>query len=224
MSANTLKRSSAVARNVVFLHSKSNAMVDFILNLFKLIAPYLFMLILIFSIAYLFYLLFTVIRKHFKSKSRQELEHDLQEMKNQNELLERQIGLLKQDIDKKNEQIRQKDTKNNSTLINIGTLQVRIANILYVVSQSFEQLEGGNSRVKVIHYVNSDKCDSVYTTFESLTEQLPATFMMINKNQLVNLNKISKIQGLSIYLEGVKDPFFISETKKDEFNKRMERR
>lgn len=196
---------------------------SFVETLFKLIAPYMFLLLLVFSIACLFVLLFKIIRKHFKSKSRDELEHDLHEMKVQNEELEQQISSLTQALDKKSEIIKQKAVQDN-TLINIGTLQVKVANILYIVSQSFEQIEGGNSRIKIIHYINSDKCDSVYSTFENITEQLPSFFMMINKNQLVNLNKISKIQGLSIHLEGIKEPFYISETKKEEFNKRMKLR
>lgn len=179
----------------------------------------MFFLILVFSIACIVFLIFNVIRKHFKSKGKSELEQKLQEMKIQNDDLKQQIWSLKQDGNMKTEQVLPKDM--NNTLVNIGSLQLRTANILYVVSQSFEQVEGGNSRIKVIHYVNSDKSDSVYTTFENLIEILPASFMMINKNQLINLNKISKIQGLSIHLEGIKNPFYISETRKDEFSKRM---
>lgn len=196
---------------------------NFVEELFKFIAPYMFLLLLVFSIVCLFAFLFKVIRKHFKAKSRNELEQELHEIKAHNEELEQQISSLTQALDKKNEPIKHKETQ-DGTLIHIGTIQIKVVNILYIVSQSFEQLEGGNSRIKVIHYINSDKCDSVYSTFENIIEQLPSTFMMINKNQLINLNKISKIQGLSLHLEGIKEPFYISETKKEEFNKRMKLR
>lgn len=105
--------------------------------------------------------------------------------------------------------------------VQIGSLKIRSKSILYIASQSFDQLPAGNSRIKVIHYLNSDQKDYLYTTFDVLVEKLPEEFMMINKNILVNLNGIAKIQGNEIFLKNRKSSFLVSENKQAELELRL---
>lgn len=123
--------------------------------------------------------------------------------------------------------MRQELTPNASTvgkqLLNIGTLKVKCDHIAYIVPQSLEQGDGGNARIKIIHYTDSSVTDSVYSNFDSILEQLSGDFMLINKNQIINLKEIHKIQGLEVYLKNVKSPFYVSETKKEELDIRLAR-
>ena len=106
-------------------------------------------------------------------------------------------------------------------LLNLNNLKIKANSISYISSQVFEMSEGGDSRIKVIHYSGTTKTDSVYSTFDAILEQLTGNFMLINKNQIVNLDKIHKVQGNEIYLAGMSKPFFISENRKDEFDVRI---
>ena len=106
-------------------------------------------------------------------------------------------------------------------LLNLNNLKIKAVSISYIASQVFEIPEGGDSRIKVIHYSGTTKTDSVYSTFDAILEQLSGNFMQINKNQIVNLDKIHKIQGNEIYLAGMSKPFFVSENRKDEFDVRI---
>ncbi len=108
-------------------------------------------------------------------------------------------------------------------LLNIGSLKVKCDHIAYIVPQSLELGDGGNARIKVIHYTDSSVTDSVYSNFDSILEQLSGHFMLINKNQIINLKEIHKIQGLEVYLKNVKSPFYVSETKKEELDIRLAR-
>lgn len=108
-------------------------------------------------------------------------------------------------------------------LLNIGSLKVKCDHIAYIVPQSLEQGDGGNARIKVIHYTDSSVTDSVYSNFDSILEQLSGHFMLINKNQIINLKEVHKIQGLEVYLKNVRSPFYVSETKKEELDIRMAR-
>lgn len=47
--------------------------------------------------------------------------------------------------------------------------------------------------------------------------------MMINKNQIVNLLEIDKIQGNELYLKKVREAFIISEARREEFDLRISR-
>ena len=115
------------------------------------------------------------------------------------------------------------ESRSNTQLINAGSLKVRSDHIAYIASQSFEQITNGSSRIKVIHYTDSANTDSVYATFESILEQLDGNFMMINKNQIVNLLEIDKIQGNELYLKKVREAFIISEARREEFDLRISR-
>ena len=106
-------------------------------------------------------------------------------------------------------------------LLNLNNLKIKAASISYISSQVFEMTDGGDSRIKVIHYSGTTKADSVYSTFDAILEQLTGNFMLINKNQIVNLDKIHKVQGNEIYLAGMSKPFFLSENRKDEFDVRI---
>ena len=106
-------------------------------------------------------------------------------------------------------------------LLNLNNLKIKAASISYISSQVFEVAEGGDSRIKVIHYSGTTKTDSVYSTFDAILEQLTGNFMLINKNQIVNLDKIHKVQANEIYLAGVQKPFIVSENRRDEFEVRI---
>ena len=70
-------------------------------------------------------------------------------------------------------------------LLNLNNLKIKAASISYISSQVFEVAEGGDSRIKVIHYSGTTKTDSVYSTFDAILEQLTGNFMLINKNQII---------------------------------------
>ena len=100
---------------------------------------------------------------------------------------------------------------------------MRGSHISYIVSQSFEQVTSGSSRIKVIHYTDTVDTDSVYATFDSILEQLGGNFMLINKNQIVNLLEIDKIQGNELYLKGYREAFLVSDIRREEFDLRISR-
>lgn len=183
----------------------------------EVLSYWLWALILI-GIVYFTVIVIKAIYNFVKRKLHQQTREDLEK---ENEQLHKKIDELYGKINALESQVSQKDVQMpnaNSQLINVGTLKIKSDNILYIVSQSVEQPVGGSSRIKVIHYVNSDKTDSVYSTFDSILEQLSGDFMLINKNQLVNLREIHKIQGYDLYLKNIKTPFIISETKKEELD------
>lgn len=192
-----------------------------ILNLVETILEYWLWVLILIGLIYFTILVIKSIYRFIKKRLKQETMEGLRE---ENERLKQTILDLSGKVTQLEEQIFQKEsnyTFTNSQLINIGTIKIKSDEILYIVSQSYEQVTGGNSRIKVIHYINSAKTDSVYSTFESILEQLSGNFMMINKNQLVNLREIQKIQGNNLYLKNVKTPFIISEIKKEELDIRI---
>lgn len=166
--------------------------------------------------------------RFFKGKTKKELLEDNarlleenQQLKEKNAELTRRIEHVENVIIQNERQLN--DSRSNSRLINVGTMKVRSNHISYIVSQSFEQITNGSSRIKVIHYIGSTNTDSVYATFDSILEQLGGNFMQINKNQIVNLLEIDKIQGNELYLKNVRDAFVISDAKREEFDERISR-
>lgn len=111
----------------------------------------------------------------------------------------------------------QKENDPCTPIIIIGSLKIQSKRISYIESQP------DNSRMKVIHYTDTDKTDSVNTTFDPILEQLAGNFMQINKSQIVNLDEFSKTQGNELYLKGVNKVFYISDTNRGEFNQRLSR-
>lgn len=63
----------------------------------------------------------------------------------------------------------------------------------------------------------------MYATFDSILEQLGGNFMLINKNQIVNLLEIDKIQGNELYLKGYREAFLVSDIRREEFDLRISR-
>ena len=57
-------------------------------------------------------------------------------------------------------------------------------------------------------------------TFEYIISQLPDYFMLVNKNQIVNLKEVYNVQGNELYLKKLKSSFIISDAKKEEFEQR----
>lgn len=192
-----------------------------IINLVETILEYWLWVLILIGLIYFTILVVKSIYRFIKKRLKQETMEGLRE---ENERLKQTILDLSGKVTRLEEQISPKDsgyTFSNRQLINVGTIKIKSDEILYIVSQSYEQVTSGNSRIKVIHYINSAKTDSVYSTFESILEQLSGNFMMINKNQLVNLREIQKIQGNNLYLKNVKEPFIISEVKKEELDIRI---
>ena len=191
-------------------------MFDIILNISLVL---LFFTLSIFLIA----VTFPTIRNFVKGKKNDEdgvdsdlLARRMSEIEARMATMEQQLYALKEMhivVNEKDEPSKQ--------LLNLNNLKSKAASISYISSQVFEMSEGGDSRIKVIHYMNTTKTDSVYSTFDAILEQLSGNFMQINKNQIVNLDKIHKVQGNEIYLAGMSKPFFISENRKDEFDVRI---
>lgn len=189
-------------------------MFDVILNISLVL---LFFTLSIFLIA----VTFPTIRNFVRGKKNDDENPDniarrMAEMEGRIASLEQQLFASKEMhivVNEKEEQSKQ--------LLNLNNLKIKAASISYISSQVFEMSEGGDSRIKVIHYTGTNKTDSVYSTFDAILEQLSGNFMQINKNQIVNLDKIHKVQGSEIYLAGTSKPFFVSENRKDEFDVRI---
>lgn len=160
------------------------------------------------------------LRKIFSKK----YKHDTEELQDRIEELEMRICDLEQSVyssaSKEMRIVLNDKDEDSHQFLNVSNLKVKSTTISYIASQSIEQ-EGGNSRIKVIHYSKSSKIDSVYSTFETILEQLPGCFMQINKNYIVNLGQIHKIQGDEIFLNNVPKPFYVSENRFEEFELRM---
>lgn len=195
----------------------------------QFVSPLMDIFILILSVAIIFLLLYlfvlAVIRL-VKGKTKKELTTENAELtrtlerKNvENETLSRRVEHL-ENLVLEHERMKNRQTE-ITPLIHIGPLKIQAEQIAYIVSQSFEQVTSGSSRIKIIHYTYSNSTDFVRITFESLVELLPSNFMMVNKNQLVNLHEIRKIQGNELYLQNVDEPFLISDTRREEFDIRI---
>lgn len=189
-------------------------MFDTILNISLVL---LFFTLSIFFIAVTFPTIRDFVRgKKNDNNNDEALARKISDMESRLNALEQQLSISKEMhivVNEKEEQSKQ--------LLNLNNLKIKAVSISYIVSQVFEIPEGGDSRIKVIHYSGTTKTDSVYSTFDAILEQLSGNFMQINKNQIVNLDKIHKIQGNEIYLAGMSKPFFVSENRKDEFDVRI---
>lgn len=190
-------------------------MFDVILNISLVL---LFFTLSIFLIA----VTFPTIRNFVKGKKNDEDDNSDLLARRMSEM-EARIASLEQQLYASKEMhivVNEKDEPSKQ-LLNLNNLKIKAASISYISSQVFEMSEGGDSRIKVIHYSGTMKTDSVYSTFDAILEQLSGNFMQINKNQIVNLDKIHKVQGNEIYLSGTAKPFFVSENRKDEFDVRI---
>lgn len=189
-------------------------MFDTILNISLVL---LFFTLSIFLIAVTFPTIRDFVRgKKNDNNNDEALARKISDMESRLNALEQQLSTSKEMhivVNEKEEQSKQ--------LLNLNNLKIKAVSISYIASQVFEIPEGGDSRIKVIHYSGTTKTDSVYSTFDAILEQLSGNFMQINKNQIVNLDKIHKIQGNEIYLAGMSKPFFVSENRKDEFDVRI---
>lgn len=143
----------------------------------------------------------------FKSKTKLELVAENEALKKENDQLIEELGRIGYN-------------KSSMRIAVLGHLRVKCDTISYIVSQPFEQPHNNNSRIKIVHYINSDKTDSVYATFDYIIKQLPDYFMLVNKNQIVNLKEVYNVQGNELYLKKLKSSFIISDTKKEEFENR----
>ena len=134
------------------------------------------------------------------------------------ETLEQQLAALQQ---KETHIVFSEKDTSGKQLLNVSNLKVNATSITHISSQTFEQSGAGDSRIKIIHYADQQKTDSVYSSFDSILEQLAGNFLQINKNQIINLDYIHKVQGEEIYLKNVSKPFYVSEGRKAEFDMRI---
>ena len=186
-------------------------------NIISVLANYLLVLILILVFIYALIFLF---KKVFHKRNYDELLFEIRVLQKENIQLKKQIYEMEERLAIRNSLLNSNSQQTNS-FVNIGTLKVKNENILYIASQSSELLSGGNSRIKIIHYNNTEKTDSVYGSFDAILEQLSGDFMLINKNQMINLREIHKIQGSDLYLKNIKTPFIVSDTKNEELEIRI---
>lgn len=169
--------------------------------------PFIEIMILIFFAFLLlmfFYYFFSKLMSILKIKTRDKLLAENEELKKENLRLAEELGKMTE--------------KSPQGIAIFGPLRVKYDTILYIVSQPFEQPENSNSRIKIIHYINSEKTDSVYATFDYIIQSLPEHFMLINKNQVVNLKEVYNVQGNELYLKNFKKSFTISEKHRQEFD------
>ena len=134
------------------------------------------------------------------------------------ETLEQQLAALQQ---KETHIVFSEKDTSGKQLLNVSNLKVNASSITHISSQTFEQSGSGDSRIKIIHYADQHKTDSVYSSFDSILEQLAGNFLQINKNQIFNLDYIHKVQGEEIYLKNVSKPFYVSEGRKPELDARI---
>lgn len=134
------------------------------------------------------------------------------------ETLEQQLAALQQ---KETHIVFSEKDTSGKQLLNVSNLKVNASSITHISSQTFEQSGSGDSRIKIIHYADQHKTDSVYSSFDSILEQLTGNFLQINKNQIINLDYIHKVQGEEIYLKNVSKPFYVSEGRKPELDARI---
>ena len=134
------------------------------------------------------------------------------------ETLEQQLAALQQ---KETHIVFSEKDTSGKQLLNVSNLKVNASSITHISSQTFEQSGSGDSRIKITHYADQQKTDSVYSSFDSILEQLAGNFLQINKNQIINLDYIHKVQGEEIYLKNVSKPFYVSEGRKQELDARI---
>lgn len=136
--------------------------------------------------------------------------------------LETKVEMLEQQLNKEMHIVvnTSDKTQQAKTMLNVCNIKISAASITHISSQTFEQSGAGDSRIKIIHYDNTTKTDSVYCSFDAILDQISSNFIQINKNQIINLDKLQKVQGDEIYLKGIASPFYISESKKAELAKR----
>lgn len=108
------------------------------------------------------------------------------------------------------------------SIISLGTLHIASDSISYITTQAAENPEHGTPRIKVIHYTDGRFPDTAYCSFPEILQQTGDDFMLINKNQIVNLRQVRRVQGNELHLENVNTPFSISKQNMEEFTKRIE--
>lgn len=189
-------------------------------DLLSVICDVLVIVLGLWLLSCLIYFIIVAMMKFFKRKSRSALQKENEELKQQCGALESNILQLSTENRRLMSAIGHGGTQANN-IIMLGSVKVKCANISYINTQSSEELKHPNPRVKVIHYVDFSKEDSVYSSFNSILQQLPDYFMRINKNQIINLKEVYKIQGGELFLKNVKTPFLISDLKQEELEQRL---
>ena len=162
------------------------------------------------------------IYRFFKGRTKKELQEENARLRDENLQLKEKNAELSRHLEHAENVVilnekQQKENDSASPIVIIGTLKIQRRRISYIESQP------DNSRMKVIHYTDTDKIDSVITTFDPILEQLSDNFMQINKSQIVNLDEFSKTHGNELYLKGESKVFYVSDTKRGEFDQRVSR-
>lgn len=134
------------------------------------------------------------------------------------EYLESRLVQLGEEMDSQPKYVVQKEYR---TMITVGTLRVAAESISYITTQAAELPKQGNARIKVFHYTDG-RSDMAYGSFAEILTQTGDNFMLINKNQIVNLRQVRRIQGGKCYLENIRSPFIISKQNLEEFIQRFD--
>ncbi|MCQ2286514.1 MAG: LytTR family transcriptional regulator DNA-binding domain-containing protein [Bacteroidales bacterium] len=186
------------------------------------VLEFFFFILMCVCMLWLLYHFFLGFLKLLKYESRKALlDEKKQLLEEKQQLLEERQHLLaeNQRLVEENKQLGNKN--GNTAITTIGSLKIKCDTISYIVSKKFEDSQCSDSRVKLIHYIDSEKTDSIYSTFDTIQQQLPTYFMQINKNQIINLKEVFKVQDEELFLKKNKQSFIISEMKKEEFHNRL---
>ena len=108
-------------------------------------------------------------------------------------------------------------------MVSIGNIQVNLRNITYIESSNKKGEDlTSDSRKKIIHYANSTRTDTVAATFNEIANQVKDDYLIqVNKQVMVNLMYIQKLDGINLYLQGVDTIFVVSEKYMKQLNERF---
>jgi len=86
-----------------------------------------------------------------------------------------------------------------------------------VIKLNFQNIRFIEGQKNYVSITTDTKTHLTYLTLSELEEKLPACFIRVGKSIIVNVNHISHLEGNTVYLEGVKDPFAIGASYRETF-------
>jgi DNA-binding LytR/AlgR family response regulator len=93
-----------------------------------------------------------------------------------------------------------------------------------LIKISFQEILYVESQKNYVSIVTTDKKHLTYLTLIEIEEKLPNSFMRINKSFIINVDKITHIEGNEIFIENIKTGFVVGASYKDQFTAYMKDR